>query len=154
MTPILDLIAMDHDQRLSYDAWPFYWLTRAHARYQEALASALEGSEMDPTSWRIIMVLKQNPWMTVSDIAAQANSKLSAMTRAIQRMQSKGLVELREGQRDRRATEVTLTPRGEALVGPAVETARHVFNRAFAGFDEDKLAQLRALLGDMAQNLR
>ncbi|QVM84742.1 MarR family winged helix-turn-helix transcriptional regulator [Novosphingobium decolorationis] len=154
MPQIHELIAMDHDHRLTYDAWPFYGLTRAHTRYQTALSSALEDTGLDPTSWRIVMVLKEERWMTVSDIAAQANSKLSAMTRAIQRMESQGLVELRSGQRDRRATEVALSPAGEALVAPAVDAARHVFNRAFAGFDEEKLTLLRTLLGEMAQNLR
>lgn len=154
MLNIRDLFAMDDDLQLSYDAWPFYWLTRAHGRYQDALVSALAGTGMDAASWRIVMILKEQEWMAVSEIATQANTKLSTMTKAVQRMEAGGLVDLRESPRDRRVTEVSLTGKGKELVGVAVETARHVFNRAFAGIAPERLQLLKDLLGDVAENLR
>ena len=154
MPSIRDLFAMTDDHQLSYDAWPFYWLTRAHGRYQDALHSALAGTGMDATSWRIVMILKEQEWMSVSDIAGQSNTKLSTMTKAIQRMETAGHVTLRESPRDRRVTEVALTHIGRELVDVAVETARHVFNRAFAGIGPERLQLFKELLGDVAENLR
>lgn len=154
MLNIRDLFAMDDDLQVSYDAWPFYWLTRAHGRYQDALTSALAGTGMDAASWRIVMILKEQEWMSVSDIAAHANSKLSTMTKAVQRMEANGLASIRPSERDRRVTEVALTEEGVRLIGIAVETARHVFNRAFNGITPERMAVLRELLEDVANNLR
>ena len=145
---------MDDDRSLPYDAWPLCWLIRVHGRYQDALASALAGAGMDAPTWRIVMILKENDWMTVSGIAARANARLSTMTRSVRRMVAAGFMLPRRGVRDRRATEACLTREGKGLIGPAGETARYLFNRAFAGFEPEKRALLRALLGDVAKNLR
>lgn len=154
MSMIRELCAMKIDQTPTYDAWPFYWLTRAHGRYQDALSSALADTGLDPTSWRILMILKEQDRMAVSDIAQQANTKLSTMTKAVQRMEASGLVSLQPSERDRRVTEVMLTQTGADSVPIAEQTAQHVFNRAFAGFDPDRLRLLSDLLGDLAENLR
>ncbi len=145
---------MSDDRHLSYDDWPFYWLTRAHNRYLDALNSALAGTGLDATMWRITMILKDRPWLSVSEIAMQANTKLSTMTKAIKRMEAAGFVELREGDTDRRVTEVRMTPAGEAQIELSVATTRHVYNRAFGSLDEKRLETLRQLLGEVAENLR
>lgn len=145
---------MDDDSALSYNAWPFYELTRAYARYQDAVVATLSETDLDPTSWRIVMILKEHEWITVSEIAAQAHAKLSTMTKAIQRMEAAGLVELRTGTQDRRATEVHLSPAGRERIAPAVDATRHVFERAFAGFSPERQAQLSELLRDLSRNLR
>lgn len=154
MLAIRELFAMDDLVPPSYVAWPFYWLTRAHSRYQDALSSALEGTGMDATSWRIIMILKEQEWMSVSEIAAQGNAKLSTVTKAIQRMEALHLVVLRGSPSDGRVTEVSLSEKGLEMGIVAGETARHVFNRAFAGMTPERLQVLRELLGEVAQNLR
>ena len=145
---------MSDDRQLSYDDWPFYWLTRAHNRYLDALNSALAGTGLDATTWRITMILKDQPWLSVSDIATQANTKLSTMTKAIKRMEAAGLVETRAGDVDRRVTEVRMTEAGKAQVELSVATTRHVYNRAFGNLDAKRLATLKQLLGEVAENLR
>ena len=154
MPRIRDPSARDDHSLLSYESWPFYWLARAHGRYQDALTAAFAGTDMDAPTWRIIMTLKQTDWMTVSEIAAQANAKLSTMTKALQRMEAAGLVESRCSVQDRRATEVCLTKAGQAQVEGAVETAQHIFRRAFADFGPKQLADLRSMLLRVADNLR
>lgn len=141
-------------ERLTFDRWPFYRLTRAHSRYQDALSSALAGTDMDAPTWRIVMILKEFDWLSVSDIAAQANAKLSTITKATRRMEAAALVELRPAPHDRRVTEVRLTQSGRALIDPAEEAARHVFDRAFASFAPDRLELLQRLLNQLAENLR
>ena len=145
---------MTEDRQLSYDDWPFYWLTRAHNRYLDALNSALAGTGLDATMWRITMILKDQPWRSISEIATQANTKLSTMTKAIRRMEAAGLVESRAGDTDRRVTEVRMTRAGEAQIELSVATTRHVYNRAFGSLDDERLETLKQLLGEVAENLR
>ncbi len=142
------------DGQLSYKDWPFYWLTRAHGRYIDALNSALEDSRLDPTEWRVIMVLQEDQWMSVSELAAQANTKLSTMTKAVKRMEKEGLVILRNGLRDRRVTEVSLTRVGHDKMADATKAATHVYRRAFMDVPDDRVEQLRELLTELAENLR
>lgn len=145
---------MTDDRHTSYDEWPFYWLTRVHNRYLDALNSALAGTGLDATMWRITMILKDCEWLSVSEIAIQANAKLSTMTKAIRRMESAGLVSSRSGERDRRVTEVRMTEAGKAQIERAVAATRHVYNRAFGNLDEVDLRELTRLLGEVAENLR
>lgn len=146
--------AMEADRKLAYDEWPFYWITRAHNRYIDALGSALAGTGLDATMWRITMILKQRGWMSVSELATQANAKLSTMTKATKRMEAAGLVQLRPSIDDRRVTEVCLTTEGEMRIDRAVATARHIYNRAFGTMDPERIKLLTQLLGEVAENLR
>lgn len=144
----------DLEPATSYRDWPFYWLTRAHARYINSLTSALAGSGLDASSWRVIMILRERHSASVSEIASEANSKLSTMTKVVKRMQADGLVDSREGASDRRVTEVSLTQAGHALADVALDAARHVRNRAFGNMADEQLDILSELLCDVAENLR
>ncbi len=138
----------------SYREWPFYWLTRAYARYIDALTSALAGTGLDASSWRVVMILREHDWASVSDIASEANAKLSTMTKVVKRMQAEGLVASREGIVDRRVTEVSLTEKGLASADVALSAAQHVRARAFGAMEKEGLAELSRLLGAVAENLR
>jgi DNA-binding MarR family transcriptional regulator len=142
------------EAELSIRTWPFYWLTRAMGRYTDSMMSALEGSGLDLPSWRVIMVLRDSGWLSVSEIAAQSNTKLAAMTKTVQRMKAEGLVDTREGEADRRVTLVALTPAGNRTAQAAMEAAHHVFRRAFHGMPPQQQDMLSQLLRNVAENLR
>lgn len=138
----------------SVTTWPFYWLTRAVGRYVDSVTSALDGTGLDMPAWRVIMTLKDAEWLSVSEIAAQSNTKLAAMTKTVQRMKAEGLVQSREGEVDRRVTLVSLTPAGVEAAKVAAEAARHVYRRAFHGMTAEQQEDLSVLLRDVAENLR
>ncbi len=138
----------------SITTWPFYWLTRAVGRYVDSVTSALDGTSLDLPTWRVLMTLKDAEWLSVSEIAAQSNTKLAAMTKTVQRMKAEGLVQSREGEVDRRVTLVSLTPAGLSATETATNAARHVYRRAFHGMTADQQDRLSALLRDVAENLR
>ena len=139
---------------LSVRNWPFYWLTRAMARYVDGVTSALDGSGLDLPAWRVVMTLREAEWLSVSEIASQSNTKLAAMTKTVQRMKAEGLVQTREGDADRRVTLVALTPAGEQASAIALDAANHVFRRAFHGMDVEQQELLSTLLRAVAENLR
>ena len=139
---------------LSVRQWPFYWLTRATSRYLDAVSSALKGSGLDLPSWRVIMTLREAGCLSVSEIAAQANSKLATMTKSVQRMRADGLVECHADEADRRVTLVSLTPAGRSAAERASLAAEHVFRRAFQDMPSEQRDHLNRLLRDVAENLR
>jgi DNA-binding MarR family transcriptional regulator len=140
--------------QLSVTDWPFYWLTRAMARYTDSVTSALDGSNLDLPGWRVTMILHNAGWLSVSEIAAQSNTKLPAMTKTILRMKADGLVISRADETDRRVTLISLTPAGEAKTNVAMDAAQHVYRRAFHGMSQEQQDMLSSLLRDVAENLR
>lgn len=141
-------------EHLSVRQWPFYWLTRATSCYLDAVGSTLEGSGLDLPSWRVAMTLREAEWLSVSDIAGQANGKLATMTKTVQRMRSDGLVACRADESDRRVTLVSLTPKGRAAAERAAAAAEHVFRRAFHAMPAEQRDGLTRLLREVAENLR
>lgn len=139
---------------VSVTEWPFYWLTRAMAAYTNAITSVLQDTGLDLPSWRVVMVLREAEWLSVSEIAALSNTKLAAMTKTVQRMKSEGLVETREGETDRRVTLVTLTDAGKLAAAAGTEAATRVAHRAFYQITDVDQRQLSGLLAKIANNLR
>ena len=81
--------------------------------------------------------------MQVSALAAQIGWERSRLSHHARRMQSRGLVQCKLATRDRRATEISLTPDGrQAIVGAApghVDLVRRLF---FGGLPKELLAPL------------
>ena len=138
----------------SVRTWPFYWLIRATNGYLGNIEDLLDGTGLDVPRWRVLMTLREERWLSVSDIAVHSNTKLSTMTKTVQRMQADGLVACRESKADRRVTEVDLTATGIVASDVARDAAMHVFERAFRGMSDREVGQLNSLMKQVADNLR
>src|SRR4051812_17975434 len=74
------------------DDWPFYLIARTARRYEMDMEQALRRIDMDLPSWRAMMLLHECSPSGVSEMAERAVSKLSTMTRVVQRLEKRGLV--------------------------------------------------------------
>ena len=72
------------------EAWPFYWLTRATARYLIRLETALKPAGLDVPRWRVLMSLQGQDRASVSELAEHAIVKLPTMTKIVHRPASAG----------------------------------------------------------------
>ena len=139
---------------VSVTEWPFYWLTRAMVAYSDTVASALRETRLDVPAWRVVMVLADAEWLSVSEIGELANTKLAAMTKTVKRMKEEDLVETREGNEDRRVTLVALTDQGRLAAEAGMEAAARVANQAFFQFSPEEQQQLSSMLARVVKNLR
>ncbi len=81
--------------------------------------------ELTLLQWRVLVVLAGHPdGVTVSDLASQIGSRLSAMSRLLGRMRRRGLVETRKDHPDARITTVLLGPGGRELWERVVASRR------------------------------
>lgn len=129
--------------------WPFYWLTQASGRYMATLERALRDIDLDVPTWRALMLLDGERARSVSYLANEAITKLSTMTRIVQRMVESGLVTTRPSAKDARVTEVVLTANGNRARILAWQAADTIFKRTFDGVDGaelDALGQNLAML--------
>ena len=133
---------------------PFYLIVRTARRYEMDMDAALRRIDMDVPSWRAIMLVhEQNP-SSVSEIAERAVTRLSTMTRVIQRLQKRGLVKLDTRAADARVTDVFITPRGEELVEQVRAVASRTYQSAFADLTAAEVETLNSLLLRVFNSLR
>jgi len=95
---------------------PLYLIVRTAGRYAQELENALNASGMDLLSWRALMIVNEVSPSSVSEIAERSVTRLSTMTRVVQRLEKKNLVTLSKRRSDARVTEVHLTPLGKRCV--------------------------------------
>jgi MarR family transcriptional regulator, organic hydroperoxide resistance regulator len=136
-----------------YSEWPFYWLTRVADRYLQQLEVALKAIDLDIPRWRVLMQLKGNNRVGVSDIAEHAIVKLPTMTKIIQRMEAEGLITCHVREADARVTEVMLTAQGHAARRKAWTEADRIYRQAFADLKPGKVKTLTTLLNQVFANL-
>lgn len=126
--------------------WPFYWIVRTSNRYVQTMERRLKPIGLDVPSWRVLMCLHEDTYLSVSEIAEFSVIKLNTATKIIQRMTAQGLVTTRPRAEDLRVTEVTLTDEGDRQRLKARAVAETIFATAFADFSAEEQHQLNALL--------
>ncbi|MFF0578201.1 MarR family winged helix-turn-helix transcriptional regulator [Streptosporangium saharense] len=88
-----------------------------------------------------------------NQLAAQLGTDTAGMTRLLDRLEAKGLILRRPRLGDRRSVVVELTGEGRELVPRLVPVFGHIAHGLLAGFSEEEVEQLVALLQRMLGNL-
>jgi len=132
---------------------PLYLIVRTAGRYAQELENALNASGMDLLSWRALMIVNETSPSSVSEIAERSVTRLSTMTRVVQRLEKKNLVKLSRRRSDARVTEVHLTPLGKQCVEQKRGTAGEIYRRAMRDFSSADIAALNKLTRRIFANL-
>jgi MarR family transcriptional regulator, organic hydroperoxide resistance regulator len=132
---------------------PLYLIVRTAGRYAQELENALNASGMDVLSWRALMIVNEVSPSSVSEIAEQSVTRLSTMTRVVQRLEKKNLVKLSKRPSDARVTEVQLTPLGKRCVERQRGTAGEIYRRAVRDLSAADIAALNGLTRRIFANL-
>jgi DNA-binding MarR family transcriptional regulator len=132
---------------------PFYWLVRVLHGHVRDMEVVLKRIGLDIASWRVLTILTEFEPASVSLLAEHCASKLSTMTKTIQRLEIDGLVKTRTSGADARVTEVIATSKGRKLVGVARAASSRVFRQTFDGIDDQEIARFIATLRHMHANM-
>jgi DNA-binding MarR family transcriptional regulator len=135
------------------EEWPFYLIARTAGRYAIDMEKALQRLQLDLASWRALMLVHERNPSSVSEIAERAVTRLSTMTRVIQRLQKRQLVRLSRRTGDARVTEVHITGSGERMVAEVRALASHIYSVAFRDLDAADVETLNSLLRRVHGNL-
>ena len=141
------------EEHFDLENWPFYWITRAYGQYMSSLEQTLKSVELDIPRWRVLMLLQGARARSISYLSTEAITKLSTMTRIVQRMQDDGLVITRPRASDQRVTEVLLTGNGRRARLLALHQAETIYANSFNGLSASDLKQLNKLLSRIHANL-
>jgi DNA-binding MarR family transcriptional regulator len=104
----------------------------------------LVGHDLTHAQWIPLYKLAHGECATVAELARKLQSDPGAMTRALDRLEAKGLVARVRSSEDRRVVNLELTDAGREVAAVVPAVLAEVLNLHLAGFTE---AEWRSLLG-------
>lgn len=119
------------------------------SREFDAALAVVGGSR--PT-WLVLLSLKTAGHRTQKDLAAAVGIRQPTLSHHLDGLEREGLVRRERSADNRRVQIVTVTEAGEALFLRLRRAAASFDGRLRAGLGEDDVAELRRLLGQLAEN--
>ncbi len=126
-------------------------VARVRAKMFEALDAELAPYDISAAQY-VILVGLANGVDSASGLCKGASYDPGAMTRMLDRLERKGLVQRVRCPEDRRVVKLALSAEGRAVYPKLVETAAKVTNRKLEGFSKIEAQQLETLLQRMLDN--
>jgi len=134
-------------------AIPFL-LARAGARMGNAFGSELKAFDLTLSEWRVCVSLLSAPDQTLSELAPHAGTKISAVSRIVDRLAQQGLVIRTPSASDGRSIHMRLTDKGMALTKKIVPFARDYEAIALTGFSAAEITALKDMLNRIYANAK
>ena len=131
----------------------FFLFTQIFGRRNRQLAEALRPLAISIPQWRVLAVLHEFPDITMMRLSDLATVDRTTLTRALDNMVERRLVERRSDAADRRSIRLRLTASGLDAFFRVLPHVVGQNERAMAGFAKPELAALRAMLHRMVDNL-
>lgn len=126
-------------------AW--YGLMLAHERVMGRLRTEFRSLGLTVSEFDVLVNLAPGVACRHTDLADRVVLSRTALTRLVDRLQGRGLVERRGDGHDGRVVWIGLTPAGVSLRRTALHANTSVVESCLAGLDAGELAVLRPLLG-------
>jgi DNA-binding MarR family transcriptional regulator len=111
-------------------------------------AAGLEAGEIG-----ILAVVGLNPGISQNDLAASVVLKKSAVTRIVQALERRGLLQRMRSNIDRRANRLNLTPAGQTVIEQVRRATQDQHRRWLAPIPAEKQAVFFEVLADLVEHL-
>ena len=132
-----------------------YRLSLLSNTISEGIASAYRDVHgLSLTEWRVVAILGRFPDLTATDIMARGAMDKVAVSRAVGRLDDKGLVRRTAQPDDRRRVALRLTPAGVKLFNAVVPEALAYEQRLLGSLSATESSQLDALLDKLMASAR
>jgi DNA-binding MarR family transcriptional regulator len=129
-----------------------YMVKQAHVQLQRAVDAEMTAIDLTAMQWRPLIMLAMGMGDTAADLARQACVDTGAVTRMLDRLESKGLVRRVRSMEDRRVIKLELTPEGRQVAIQIPELLEAVMERLMRGFAPKEIEQFKGFLRRMIVN--
>mgnify|MGYP006165824159 CR=1 FL=1 len=119
---------------------------KSKQNYILALLLVVQAAGFSVTEWRILATLASKPGLSIGGLAEITVSKQPTVTRLLDRMEAKALVERYPHDTDRRVTMVRITPKGRTIVAHLMEQAKEHEHRVLQPFGLKRAESLKVTL--------
>lgn len=132
------------------DAHVGFWLRKLSNAVSQSFAERVERHGVSVANWVVLRVLYDHEALALKEIVERVGVDQGSLSRMVDRLLARGLVERVENPDDRRAVQISLTREGRRLVPKLAREADEndrVFFAAMAGREREKLLKtIQALL--------
>jgi DNA-binding MarR family transcriptional regulator len=129
-----------------------YLLKRAGGQLVLTVDRGLVPYEMTHAQLGVVLKLLHGHANTAADLARELAIDTGAMTRMLDRLEEKGIIERARSSADRRVVEVSLTSKGHQLADRMIEVVIDSLNHHLRGFSTAEIAQFKDFLRRMIAN--
>lgn len=130
-----------------------YLVKRSQRLMQERIEGLFELQGFTLQQWVVLMYVRDGLAVTIADICRDLHHDSGAMTRLVDQLESRKLIERRRCADDRRVVELSLTAAGTKVLDTLVPTACDALNTALEGFSRDEVKTLQSLLRRLTRRL-
>lgn len=123
-----------------------YLVKRSQRLMQERIEGLFEKQEFTLQQWVVLMYVRDRLAVTVADICRDLHHDSGAMTRLVDQLEDRKLIERRRSAEDRRVIELSLTKAGSDVLDTLVPTACDALNTALEGFSRGEVKLLQSML--------
>jgi DNA-binding MarR family transcriptional regulator len=123
-----------------------YLVKRAFALVVETLEPALAEQGFTFTQWVVMMHLRDGLAPNARDLCAQLRHDSGAVTRVLDQLEARGLLQRERSLEDRREVKLTLTPAGFKMIESLIPIVLDKQNFVLRDFSSGELADLTRLL--------
>jgi DNA-binding MarR family transcriptional regulator len=129
-----------------------YLMKRVLMSIAQAVDRRLEPQGITQAQWGPLFMLRRSRASTVAELARELQTDPGAMTRLLDRLESKGFCRRERSTDDRRVVHIELTPEGEVAADRVPVELAEVLNEHLAGFSKTEWTQLKGFLQRMLTN--
>jgi len=130
-----------------------YLLARAGERMGNTFSKELRPFKLTLNEWRTCVALHLEAHQRLSEIAAHTSADLSTISRVIDGLLKRGLVQRDRSTEDARAVAISLTEEGRLLTEKIIPIAQLYERVALSGISEEDSEKLRTLLRKIYDNI-
>ena len=147
----------EHPQRLRRTAAPKLeshlgsWLRRVSNQVSGAFARALQARHTSVAEWVVMCQLQERPGITPAELAARLDLTRGAVSKVIDKLETKQWVAHATKPEDGRVQLMSLTRQGSRILPQLAEIADQNDLEFFEGLDSKERATLRRLLGKLVE---
>ena len=121
-----------------------YWVGSLASAFRKGLSDELAPFDISPVQWAILEMCYRGQANTPSGISRVVPVDTAAISRHLDRLKDKGLIQRRRSTRDRRSIRVALTEEGRALVPRLAPYVRANNAKFLWGITKEEQGVLRA----------
>lgn len=129
-----------------------YLMRRILASMTRRIDRRLDAHDLTNAQWAPLFMIAQGRASTVAELARECESDAGAMTRTLDRLEAKGLLQRHRSHTDRRVVNLSLTPSGGDAAAGVPAVLAETLNEHLAGFSVQEWRTLQGLLRRMLDN--
>lgn len=130
-----------------------YLLNRAGTKIAVSFTAAVRQYGITLPMWRVLVALHYDEGQRMGQLGRLTSIDVSTLTRIVDGLENRELIERRRGDGDARSVRVHLTASGRSLTERIIPLAEHYETVALSGFSADEAAMLKDMLRRLHDNM-